>query len=93
MEWVPAMRLSTNGILNSDHLSYLPQATKKASQSCLGFDSSWEPAASTLIMVYANLRLSFVVDTLAFKQAARHMPLGKFQRYLSARRTAIGRGA
>lgn len=42
MEWVPAMRLSTNGILNSDHLSYLPQATKKASQSCLGFDSSWE---------------------------------------------------
>lgn len=49
--------------------------------------------ASILITVYANLRLSFVVDTLAFKQAARHMHLGKFQRYLSARRTAIGRGA
>lgn len=49
--------------------------------------------ASILITVYANLRLSFVVDTLAFKQAARHMHLGKFQRYLSAQRTAIGRGA
>lgn len=50
-----------------------------------------ETAASILITVYANLRLSFVVDTLAFKQAARHMHLGKF--YLSAQRTAIGRGA
>lgn len=94
MEWVPAMRLSTNGILNSDHLSYLPQATKKASQSCLGFDSSWETGSvDPNYGVCKSVRLSFVVDTLAFKQAARHMPLGKFQRYLSARRTAIGRGA
>lgn len=85
------MRLSTNDILNSDHLSYLPQATKKASQSCLGFDSSWETGSvDPNYGVCKSVRLSFVVDTLAFKQAARHMPLGKFQRYLS---TAIGRGA